>query len=309
MNHQEKTRTVAKWGTCIVFAHLADFLSKRTPEGVSAIPAGRAHLFLRLKTKPNTRRLVVIFGAAATRAPGRYPPFFNGVSLSEVLNASVLLFDDVAHQFGDDVSIGWHLGTRDIKIQKIIPTIIEHISSHLQADEIVLTGGSAGGFAALYYGSVVPSTVMVVNPQTDILRYYARHTRNFVSSCFDWTEGKSLESCFTDQVFSLPSYLSGRPPMRAVYLQNDSDTHHLERHAFPLLKALGGWGGPRDASHNGIDFYFRNWGNDHAALPPATYADCVNHILAHGTDGIADILVASLCKHDAARQRQEANVS
>ncbi|MDW9371009.1 hypothetical protein CN059_27195 [Sinorhizobium medicae] len=297
MNNQEKMRIVRKWGTCSVFANLGDFLSNHTPEGVSAIPAGRAHVFLRLKKNTANDRLVVIFGAAATRAPGRYPPFFNGVALSEVLNASVLLFDDVAHQFGDDVSIGWHIGTDDINLQAIVPQIIEHVCSQLQTTATVLTGGSAGGFAALYYGSVLPSTVMVVNPQTDILRYYSRHVRNFVSSCFGWKDGESLEGCLGNRVFSLPSYLAGRPPVRAVYLQNDSDAHHLERHAAPLARALGGSIGPRDASHHGIDFYVRNWGDDHAPLPPITYADCVNHILAHGTNGIAETLEFSLEKH------------
>ena len=296
MDDQEKLRVVAKWGTCTVFDRPIDFLSEQPPEGVSAVSLGRAHLFLRLKKRLDSNRLVVIFGAAATRGPGRQPPFFNGVALSEVLDASVLSVDDVAHQFGQNVGIGWHIGTGEIDVQKIIPAIIQHVSSQLQANDIVLTGGSAGGFAALYYGSVIPSTVMAVNPQTNILRYYSRYVGDYAAACFGWSEGQSLEECFSGRVVSLPPYLPGRYPIRAVYLQNDSDTHHLGNHAFPLLRALGGCGEPRDAHHHGIDFYFRNWGEGHAPLPPATYADCVNHILKCGSDGISDALEISLAR-------------
>ncbi|WEX91079.1 hypothetical protein PZN02_004690 [Sinorhizobium garamanticum] len=273
---------------------LADFLTSPVPDGVSFIPYGEANLYLRVKRKTETHRLVVIFSAAATRAPDRRAPFFHGVKISDVLNSNVLLIDDIAHQFGEDVSIGWHVGTRDINTQQIMPQIINHVASQLDATDIVLAGGSAGGFAALYYGSVIPSTVMVVNPQTDVLRYYIRHVQTYLSSCFGWSEGEDMRSPLGDRIVSLPPHLAINPLRRAVYFQNNDDTHHLERHAYPLLKALGGWGGPRDASHHGIDFYFRRWGEGHAPMPPAVFADCLNHILSHGVEGVSEAMSKSL---------------
>lgn len=280
-------------GAHLIFENVTEFLCAHVPDGVSAISIGQARLYLRLKKNQETRKLVVIFSAAATRAPGRMPPFFHGLKISEVLNANVLLIEDIAHQFGEDVNIGWHVGTRDINTQQIVPKIIEHVATQLDATDIVLSGGSAGGFAALYYGSVIPSTVMVVNPQTDILRYYIRHVQAYLSSCFGWSEGENMADCFTGRIASLPSYLASRPPMRAVYLQNDDDTHHLERHAYPLLKALGGRVGPSEAKHNGIDFCFKRWGSGHAPLPPSSYAACINHILEGGAEGVAGVLEKS----------------
>lgn len=292
MENWHRDRIESRWGPCILFNDFHAYLSSPAAEGVSAIRCGAPYMFVRLK-RSRSPRLVVVFGAAALRSSSRSPPFFNGLGLTEALDASVLLIDDIAHQFGEDVGVGWHVGSAHVNSQTMIPAIIKHVVDQLECDNVVLTGGSAGGFAALFFGSKIRCKVMAVNPQTDILRYYQRHVQLYASRCFGWSSGSSLKEVFNDRIVSLPQHLADQANVQAVYFQNDSDTHHVERHAFPLMRALGMEAQMWDCGYNGIQFCFRNWGHEHAPMPPSTYADCLSHILDNGLSGVSEAFDAS----------------
>jgi hypothetical protein len=275
--------------------HPASFANCDLQPGIHSIALTGA--FLNVLFRPaseNGAPLIVFFSAAAQRGPGRAPPFFAGVDLTERLPASLLAIDDPSLQLDPLLGLAWHSGSKDNPLQSILPGIVRTFAAACGSERIILTGPSGGGFASLYYGTqLTDAIVLAINPQTEILRYLQSHVHAFAKVCFGWDGVSSISDALSPIVQSLPEHFVGGALANGVVVQNATDWH-VAKHTLPLIKALGGQPKPIDQDCLGLGFLFRTWGDGHAPIPKASYAALLSHIILHGATGLGSELDASL---------------
>lgn len=271
-----------------------EFLAAKCASGVSVVDLGPAQLHLQLNQKASDT-LIVFFTAAVDRRNATMPPFFSGQSVGAGLDASVLSISDPALTMSEELGLGWYAGARDLPLQDILVEVIQKVSSDTGATKVILTGGSGGGFAAMYYAARLPGSVFfAVNPQSGILRFYRAHIERYARACFGWQDGEQFSDaldCIDHDL--VPLYRNG-PATSGIYLQNASDAH-VQSNALPFLTGIGGRDEAVDQQRHGVHFVLREWGDGHAALPPQVYQAFLRHLMLKDVSdvaGMADILIS-----------------
>lgn len=227
------------------------FLSGRVADSIHAIGYGAGVLDLRLVQR-ESRALIVAFHAAVDPAAATLP-VFTGRKVTQGLDASVLFVSDPSLEHG--LSIGWFAGDSRRPLQKDLVHVIEHVAAQVGAEQIILEGCSAGGFAALYFSHQIPGSLAVaMNPQTGFLKYYPGRVRAYVEAC--WPEGID-GAVSTDLVAAYASAF----PNKVLYLQNRDDAFHIQHHYRPWAETLGREYGQKWCALPG------DWGEGHAAPP------------------------------------------
>ncbi|WP_157785414.1 hypothetical protein [Sinorhizobium fredii] len=121
----------------------------------------------------------------------------------------------------------------------------------------------------------VPARCFVWNPQTLIADYAADFVRQYIKVAFpaapdsaafhDILAGARVDHDVCSASYSAPSCL--------IYLQNDSDDHHVKSHMEPFIERLGQWrdhdSQTRVSWDRRIIIRTGNWGKGHA-VPPTT---------------------------------------
>lgn len=291
-----------------MFRHenLPAFLSAPTlAEGVHAVWTGDVPVdFLLRPMQSNT--LLVIFGAAAPRGPGNTPPFFSGLGLANGLDCSVMAINDPCFYTDKTIRIGWYVGNSKLPLQVILPAIIEKVAGAIGAERVIMAGGSAGGFASLYYATKVHAIAVAFNPQTNIALYERTNVERLARVSFGW-EGGGVEDALSPITFDLVShYASVRTPPPVIYMQNASDWH-ATTHAAPFLERYGlAWTGS-SLSADGIYVHVGDWGAGHTAPPKELTAHVLSQLLKHqGTWDEAILNAAGLFADFAAPSTSEA---
>lgn len=246
-------RDYSRYAPAKVRAHRSfdDFLSGKVEEGIHAIRYGDGVLDLRLVQRAS-RALIVAFHAAVDPSNATLP-VFTGRKVTQDLNASVLFVSDPSLEHG--MSIGWFAGDSRRPLQKDLVHVIEHVAGQVGAEQLILEGCSAGGFAALYFSHQIPGALVVaMNPQTDFMKYYPGRVRAYVEAC--WPEG--VGGAVTADLVG--AYASSFPNY-VLYLQNRDDAFHIQHHYRPWAETLGREYGQKWCALPG------DWGEGHAAPP------------------------------------------
>lgn len=243
--------------------------------GVLSVATGTEETDFLLRHRPGADALVVVFGGAlggTTRREAR-PPFFSGLGVTAGLNASLLAVSDPTLHLAPDIRIGWYAGSRHLDVMALCRHVVRRVAEGTGAPRILFLGGSAGGHAALNIALDFPgSLALVLNPQTDVGRYYAGHTGRYARTAFGLDTYAAIPPAVVEarRLDLLPHH--DRPLRhRVVFLQNRTDPH-LRRHALPLLRVVGRHHPPR-AEGRLLDFDGRllfaagNWGSGHVAPP------------------------------------------
>jgi len=232
--------------------------------GIHAINVNGYLVDFLFQKKPSDN-LLVVFGGATARGPERKPPFFPGRRIATHLDCSVMCINDPGLYLDDNIRLAWYAGSKYLPLQSILPTIIDKVASFLHTSRIIMTGGSGGGFASLFYATKTAKTpiAFVYNPQTNIIRYRRGHIQDFARVCFEWQEG-DFKTAFSDITYDLVQHYSGdKPPI--IYLQNSTDGFHIKNHAIPFLKNFGlDWTGTDQAVEN-LYLHVNDWGSHHTA--------------------------------------------
>lgn len=199
-----------------------------------------------LSTYDSSRALPVFFNGAVERTKGQ-PPFFSGSSIAKELGTPVVAIADPTISPSSNLGIGWYTGYPNSDAQNSITQVLQNLIGRFRL-RLVLVGGSAGGFASLYYASRIGESAFVWNPQVDLLRYAPAHVRAYLSEVL-------ADESWADEIAAV---MRETPPIdyelaasglstsgldfriqettrisRLLYLQNVSDTHE-NRHARPL---------------------------------------------------------------------------
>lgn len=186
--------------------------------------------------------LPVFFGGAVSNRSKKVGPFFSGLSVSRDLEIPMISVADPSLS-DQDLEIGWYTGGPNSEVQRSISDLLISIQEHLGV-ELLLVGGSGGGFAALAQGLVLKDrcSLLIWNAQTDIYEYSERFAKQYLRSLFGFAH-----STLRDE--SWKSYCKPRTnkhvltdvlrqetlfaPRRVLYFQNNTDWHFI-KHLKPL---------------------------------------------------------------------------
>ena len=221
---------------------------------------------------PDAKFFLVGFSGAMTNRAAVTAPLFSGIALSRFLKMPLLAFADPVVSASSAVPLGWYAGGQGgICHPRNVACVIDHVSRVIGRIPLII-GGSGGGFAAISvmrYMSM-PVRGFVWNPQTRIDQYNPELVRMYTRAAFPkadtaLTDQQILVASGVDQDVRSASYAH---PSCLVYLQNDSDSHHLADHMKPFISKSGRWhehdAATRISRERRIIISTGNWGDGHA---------------------------------------------
>ncbi|GAA1339219.1 hypothetical protein GCM10009594_08100 [Kocuria palustris] len=217
-----------------IFSSLSEFLTReQTPQGNIQIEHG---LPLQFYWEDNGADCTFVTFQGNVNARFTTVPVYTGFTTTDGLKANRLLLSDPTIKISKDLSLAWYAGS---SLQRNLQMKLTNIITSLAAGtRVVLFGASGGGFAALEQSTRVPgSTVLAMNPQTDVSRYLESAYRKYLARAWSM---KKLAPSPAQMPFnhSVVDAFARPVPANVVYVQNRSDTFHIENHQEPFLKAL-----------------------------------------------------------------------
>lgn len=207
--------------------------------------------------------LPIFFNGAVTSRDSKKAPFFSGVRIAANGGFPYIAVSDPSLLLDKSLGLAWYAGNRHAAYQHLIEKLLSRIHD-VTNHELLLVGGSGGGFASLYYGHKLGSraSVLVWNPQTDVLEYNQGFVKNYLAvalgeegsspdlSQSDWKETASTLAIESKVGLDLVSEREDLTPRRIIYLQN-ADDWHVVAHLVPYLTAF-------DYSYTGRGGYSRS---------------------------------------------------
>lgn len=294
-----------RWGKSRkIHNSVEEFLTAKILEqGVHSIYINNQALDLLVSNQASSDTIAIVFSGAIKRTPTTFPPFFSGINLAKNVSCSIVAISDPTLALDEEISIGWYTGNRYLNLQSTLPVVIEKIRLILEAKNIIFCGGSAGGFAALYYASKFSdSTCIAANAQTNILDYAPAAVEKYTKTAFNATPS-NLTDLFPQIAFDLKTFKYS-DSQKIIYLQNTSDWH-TNKHAKPFIENLiGKWTG--DSVKEGhVLVHMGNWGTGHIAPPMDLMAQLIQSTVnAHRDE--RDVIDAAFDLLEAKAKSEEA---
>lgn len=232
------------------------------------------------RPREGAKSLIVFFNAAQSAALGEKLifPVFSGLNLAKFINSSLAAISDPSLHLDDDLRLAWYLGTTELDLAPACADIVKRLAAASGAENIILFGGSGGGFAALNIGQMIPNSLSIAsNPQTDIGRFYKASVDKFAETCFSSADFERIDPALKEsRRMYLPEVYSRGFDNYLVYLQNLSDPH-LQIHAVPFFEAIddkefrstmvSDRPGIYSVSNRAI-LCIGDWGRGHVVAPP-----------------------------------------
>lgn len=255
------------------WSSIAEFLDRsQWKDGIHTIRFGHGpDLDILLHGNPLKERTVpVFFNGAIGERENKRGPFFSGQRIAALAGVGFIAISDPSTNLHESLGLAWYAGSRDSPLQVELTKVLRGIAQNTNS-ELLLIGGSGGGFASLFYGHQLGdlASVFVWNPQTDIFRYNAQFVKNYLNIAFGlifpehgWEQLANAAELDTN--FRVERSM----PRRLVYMQNASDWH-VGSHAAPFLSANEYENcdeGVFESDENHAVF-IANYGLGHAALP------------------------------------------
>jgi len=237
--HFEQVRSLEHWGLPeFSYASVAAFEATRALEGgIHSVMAAGWPIDLYVDIKPGCP-VVFFFNGAKIRTDDLKLPFFAGLRVLPPGEVSRIYINDPSLYLEKTLSLGWYAGSRHLRLQEVLPRIIQHTIAVAHPGKVMFTGGSGGGFASLYYARLFPDSLAVVwNPQTNILRFYSEHIQDYGKAAFGLQSLASTEALLPNLVETdlCSLYASAAQQHYVLYLQNRSDDFHVRHHLIPFL--------------------------------------------------------------------------
>lgn len=218
--------------------------------------------------------VVVFLSGAMSKRNGSAPPFFAGRRVSQKLGIPWVAVSDPGMQLSHEILLAWYTGAPGSDAVPATVQALRSISAELDRD-LLLVGGSGGGFAALRLAEELGdrASALVWNPQTDILEYEPAAVTRYLATIIpegtpdhvDDRVGAEAKLAAAGVQHRVETMASGA---RVLILQNASD-HHVHRHLLPLLARSGARERDRDliAVDDSHVARILSWGKGHAVLP------------------------------------------
>lgn len=207
----------------------------------------------------NNNKVLVCFSGAVNRSKVPKGPFFSGLTMGKNLNVPIIAISDPTLALDDNLDVSWYAGNElSPNLQKEVSIFLDFISKALNK-ELVLFGGSAGGFSCLVQATLLTTKaiVFVWNPQTDIEKY----SKNFVDQYITTAFPKKKKIIGISDV----TQLEINENIRLVYFQNYDDWH-LKSHMVPFFTRFklsfknDFFNNPKET----VQFFIGNFGDNYA---------------------------------------------
>lgn len=211
-----------------------------------ALSDGRYFDLLLRGVRGKYKDLPVFFNGAVVRENTK-PPYFSGSNVAVAASVPVIAVADPTLNLSSELGIGWYTGGIGSEFDSALVNVLSFLRNETTA-RLVMVGGSAGGYAALRFGTLLNESALVWNPQIDFLKYNPDHVGRFLATRFNepsWSNKSSkvrdengnilLEEAHLElQRTGISHEIESLDNLdRLVYLQNKSDNHE-KVHAKPI---------------------------------------------------------------------------
>ncbi|GAA2551268.1 hypothetical protein HD598_000874 [Neomicrococcus aestuarii] len=192
------------------------------------------------------KRVPVFFNGAVGNRSDKQGPFFSGRGLASSAGYGFVAISDPSTTLSKNLGLAWYAGNQFSTLEEPVLRVLKTVQ-RLLGLQLLLIGGSGGGFAALKFASLVgeTATALAWNPQSDILKYNEDAVKKYLVAAFpaesvsfvdeeNWSDGASdflKRNNIRHELLTLPAR-----PGNTVLLQNASDWH-VSAHLSPLARA------------------------------------------------------------------------
>lgn len=241
----------------------------------------------------SSNNLLVVLNAAVAQK-NTHPPYFSGSKLASGFNGPVLSISDPGTHFSD-VNLAWYAGTK--AHPNLLSNICEVICTICLKASLkpLILGSSGGGFAtlALAKSLTIESDCIVINPQTNIFRYWESHVRKYLEECHDLDYSSASEKVLNQNGIVTDVTPSGKKDAPVLYLQNLFDYHHIDRHFTPYF-ANENVNNRVSGEVHSTRWFIAPWGRGHHRVWPEQIQLILNHYLAGSSFSEIIILLESI---------------
>lgn len=235
-----------------------------------------------MNARKNRQTAIICFSGAIANRNTKKAPFFSGLTIASVLDVPLIaIADPTISSF--ELNLAWYAGNEKfLDLQIIISKLIERLAKIFSLNEVLIIGGSGGGFACLVQAkllSSVKSKVFVWNPQTSISKYNLRFVGDYIKESFTYFprhEKNNLEQAYKDfldnnHIINSLQIDDLSKNTELIYFQNIDDSH-TERHLVPFMNIANHQWKRTGVSSFYLDLcktnvYIGNWGKGHAVPP------------------------------------------
>ncbi|WP_440464616.1 hypothetical protein [Psychrobacter sp. ASPA161_6] len=270
---------IDRWRTRIVKTSIDSFMNARNNlDGLHQLQLSNCSidiLFHNFDSLNLDKGILVCFSAAIGSRHLKQAPFFSGLKIAKKLDMPLVAIADPSLSLSNSLALSWYAGNESIKdLPKQLANILDMVVKKFDT-KLTLFGGSGGGFAALNIAAEMSHVVNVAvwNPQTSISKYTKQEVIRYIESCYsshtiESDLYKNLESIgVSHDLISI--YRKLKKSDNILFLQNTGDTHHIEKHAKPLMKALEVENVDEYTFISGevktLTFWLKKWGKGHIA--------------------------------------------
>jgi hypothetical protein len=276
-NYSDWNAPLHRWETVAEFTSQAHWL-----DGIHIVKlANGNHLDVLLHSSPLSPArhdsVAVFFSGALPNRTGKHGPYFSGARMARSLDVPFMAFSDPSLNLEGSFPLGWYAGSQNDDCQNAITGILESAVERSGRD-LLLVGGSGGGYASLYFAHRVghSASAFVWNPQTSIIDYEVGAVRRYFDVAVPGNDFEYVDRAARTRTVEklsehgIASVLPRSSAGRVLYLQNSSDWHVI-KHLKPYLEG-------NDFVYRGNGYYsnalghsvvISNFGTGHAVPPTA----------------------------------------
>lgn len=275
------------------------------PTGTHTITLGGHPTSIAFNRNPLTSQpssIPLFFSGAIMDRANNQPPFFSGYGIARTLKTPMIAISDPLVDESPDTNIAWYTGSWGSGFQEELTQLLRGLITKYQK-KLVLVGGSAGAYAALYYAMKTGpgASVLAWNPQTDITRYKEPFVTTYLSGAGapkeltstkpqnestkagEWQDAVHTWAADGTLDLRLPAITDLLATDQALIIQNKTDWH-LTDHLQPWLsKAPAQQQIVNDSDAHILDpnhlILISDYAQGHATLPAETVAVLLEEIL------------------------------
>lgn len=228
------------------------------PNGTHTITLGGHPTNIAFSHSPLTSEptsVPLFFTGAVMNRANNQPPFFSGYGIARTIKTPMIAISDPLVDASPDTSIAWYTGAQGSGFQDELTQLLQGLITKYKK-KLVLVGGSAGAYAALYYAMKTGpgASVLAWNPQTDITHYkepfvttyltaagapntLTTKPHNEATKAGEWNDAVHTWAADGALDLRLPAVTDLLATDQALIIQNKTDWH-LTEHLEPWLSKV-----------------------------------------------------------------------
>lgn len=238
---------------------------------------------VRFSATPGATGLVIAFHGASDRAKRTLPAYV--AKLPNLGAVDQLSLSDPSMLRSGSFTLSWYAGHDSLRLQTILPGLLDEFIRVRGYERVVFFGSSGGGFAALFYASLMSGSIALVGvPQTNLLTYSKGHLQRYREGC--WPDLAPQEDLSQHIHLNLCDWYATPRPNTVVYLQSAGDPVHTRTQFAPFLASIAKVKDARFIANSG---YWGTMGHSNAVTPDA-YLPWLRACFAAPTTSVEDLL-------------------